>query len=833
MPSNQTDDTCYHCGLDVPPGEHFNLTLDGESRHFCCPGCRAVAQLIHSSGMESYYQYRTSPGQLPDFDGDHLATDLQEELKLYDEPSLQRDFVDVMEDGCCEVTLSIEGITCAACVWLLDKQLIGLTGVGHAKVNLTTHRAVIQWQADKLNFSDILQAIYSLGYKAHPFSPDREEQYQKEEGQLALRRLALAGIGMMQVMMFTVPLYVGELSGMAEQYKLLFRWSGLLLTTPVVFYSAKPFFVAAWRDIRARYLTMDIPVSLAIGGAYVASVWSTLSGGREVYFDSVCMFTFFLLLGRFLEMRVRHRAGESGNRLLRLLPDSAIRLQDGEQSVIAARLLNVGDCVLIKPGATVPADGVVIEGSSGIDESALTGESQSVRKQTGDMVIGGTINLEAPLVVELTLVGKDTRLSTIVRLLERAKQEKPGITQLANRVSSYFVFAVLIIAAVVAAYWSIILPANAFWITLSVLVVTCPCALSLATPAALTAATGSLSRLSILLTRGHVLEALPQVTHVVFDKTGTLTEGNLGVESVLPVGSYTKQQSIALAFALEQYSEHPIAQAFIALSKKVPTKKTSEESFVPVDVGAVSIDSIDIKQGKGLEANIEGCRTRIGTIDYVTELSGQAIEQPSGHSIKTGQWILLGDEHSAICWFQLSDTLRSGAHDCVQQIKSMGLNVELLSGDPSSAAAELGEQLGIDAVIAGASPEDKLAHIRQLQGKGAIVVMVGDGINDGPVLACAQVSIAVGCASDLARANADVLLPAGDLNDIPILLQKARKTRRIIKQNLSWALVYNLLALPLAAAGWVPPYMAAIGMSASSLVVVTNALRLNKLAKKI
>lgn len=817
MSCKLADDVCYHCGLMVPLDKHYSLEINGETHQFCCPGCKAVTQLICSSGMESYYQYRTSPGQFPDFEGDHLADDLLAELKLYNDDLLQQDFINRLADDSCEVILSIEGITCAACVWLLDKQMSNIPGVTHVKVNLTTHRALIRWQADKVILSDILQAIYVLGYKAYPFAPDKEEQYQHQEGQIALRRLALAGIGMMQVMMFTVPLYVGELSGIAEQHKLLFRWSGLLLTTPVVLYSARPFFMAAWRDMRARFLTMDIPVSLAIGGAYLASVWSTLTGGPEVYFDAVCMFTFFLLTGRFLEMRVRHRASNSGNRLARLLPDSAILLIDGEQQVVATKFLNVGDYVLVKTGATIPADGIVIEGSSGVNESALTGESQSVRKQITDRVIGGTINLERPLTVELTSVGKDTRISTIVRLLERAKQEKPGITRLANHIAGYFVFAVLVVAAVVGLYWSFVLPAHAFWITLSVLVVTCPCALSLATPAALTAATGSLSQRGILLTRSHVLESLPKVTHIIFDKTGTLTEGRLGVEEVRLIGDATKEQAIMLASALEAYSEHPIAHVFLNLAKKLP--KTTQAV-----VAEVSNNSIDIKQGKGIEGIVNGCRTRIGTAEYVSELLRDNIQQPEDK----GQWILLGNEQAFICWFRLSDTLRPDAKECMHALKKMGVVIELLSGDPSTAAIELGKQLGISHVITGASPEDKLSYIKKRQAEGARVVMVGDGVNDGPVLACANVSIAVGCASDLARANADVLLPAGHLNDIPLLLQKARKTQRIIKQNLGWALIYNLLALPLAAAGWILPYMAAIGMSASSLVVVANALRLNR-----
>lgn len=816
MPADIADSDCFHCGLLVTTGDRFSLEYQGQKKNLCCPGCKAVAQSIISSGMDNYYQYRTTPATLPEFEGEALSNQLLEELKVYDEPQLQQTFVYRQSDGSFEVTLSIEGITCAACVWLLDKKLAALPGVQTHSVNLTTHRAVISWWPDQCQLSDLLEAIYGLGYKAYPFSPTKEEQYQQSEGRTALRRLLLAGIGMMQVMMFSVPLYIGEWSGIAEEYKLLFRCSGLVMTTAVVFYSARPFFIAAWRDLRVWQLTMDIPVSLAIGIAYLASVWSTLNDGPEVYFDSVCMFTFFLLLGRFLEMRARHRTGDSGNRLMQLLPNSAIRLNGSEQEVVVTGQLCVGDRVLVKPGATIPADAVVEEGRSGVDEAALTGEGLPVHKEIGDMVIGGTLNIENPLTLSVTGVGQDMQVSMIVRLLERAKQEKPGITLLVNRLSSYFVLAVLLISGAVAAYWSFVSPDDAFWITLSVLVVTCPCALSLATPAALTAATGSLNAKKILLTKAHVLEALPQATHVVFDKTGTLTQGALSLSECEVLvcekyGSRSEEECLALASALESFSEHPIARAFVSGSAL-----NEKHRYIASDV--------KVESGKGLEGIVANQRLRIGTASYVSELGYSEIPSPKD----SGQWILLGDEQHALCWFRLSDSLRNEALSCIRQLKARGLQVELLSGDPSSSAAELARQLGIETVISGASPEDKLKHIKTLQSSGASVVMAGDGINDGPVLAQSQVSIAVGCASDLARANADILLPGGELNHIPFLFDKAAKTQSIIKQNLSWALIYNLLALPLAIAGMIPPYLAAAGMSASSLVVVTNALRLSR-----
>ena len=811
-PPQATTEGCFHCGQDVPVGSSFVTVINEKPRSMCCPGCQAVAQTIVESGLDNFYKHRETASYTPDLSLKSVSDAQLSELALYDQESVQRDFVVTKEDGLKEATLVIEGITCAACIWLLEHHLKKQSGVVKVSVNLTNHRARISWDSTSQVLSLLLAEIYRIGYQAHPYHPDKEEQLLEQERKRATRRLGVAGIGMMQVMMIAVALYGGAIQGIEGKHVTFMRWASMVIATPVILYAARPFFVAALRDLRTRHLSMDVPVSLAVGGAYLASIWATVTDSGEVYFDSVTMFTFFLLIGRYLEMQARHRTGRAGNAMLNLLPASAIKIVDGEETMVPAKELSIGDQVLIKPGHTVPADGKIVAGSSSIDESALTGEYLPIRKELGENVIGGTINVENPITLEVTQVGAETQLSSIVRLLERAQEDKPKVAQLADRFASYFVSAVLLTAATVGVSWWLISPEDAFWITLSVLVVTCPCALSLATPTALTAATGTLRQNGILITRGHVLESLARATHIVFDKTGTLTEGNLTLQETRSLTEHKNDEHLQIAATLEKHSEHPIAQAFHTV------------------VSDYKVDNLQATLGQGLEGLIDGIRYRIGKPEYAHGAcdSGSPLPELPAQS---GQWLLLCSEKGPQAWFRLNDQIRPEAADTIKHLQTLGLQCEMLTGDSSSAVGEVAAILNIDHVVSGVSPEQKLAHIQQLQQNGAQVIMVGDGINDIPVLAGAQTSIAMGSATDLAKTNADGVLISADLLRLVDAIKLSRKTRSVIRQNLGWAAGYNFLALPLAALGFVAPYMAALGMSLSSLVVVGNALRLSKLSK--
>ncbi len=801
---------CFHCALPVPPGSDYVVEIDGQPRHMCCPGCQAVARAIVDSGLTDYYRHRTAAAP----SARELVPDALQDLAIYDKPEVQRSFIndaDSKQGNIRQASLILEGIVCAACVWLNERHVNALPGVLEFRVNYSTHRASLKWDDSRIHLSDILKAIAAIGYIGHPFDPGRQEKIYKKERTQALKRLAIAGLGAMQVMMLAVALYAGAAEGMEARMETFFRWVSLIMATPVVLYSARPFFTAAFRDLRHRQLGMDVPVALAIGGAYLASLWATVTQSGEVYFDSVTMFTFFLLAGRFLEMAARHRAGQAAEELVKLLPAMATRLGDDGEEVVAVSQLAPGDRLRVKPGESIPADGVIVEGRSSIDESLLTGESLPLPRGKGDRVIGGTVNVESPIIVSVDKVGEDTVLAAIQRLLNRAQSEKPRLASLADRVAGVFVGVILLLALAVGLWWWQHQPDQAFWIVLSMLVVTCPCALSLATPAALTAATGSLTRLGVLTTRGHALETLSKTTHMVFDKTGTLTTGRLSLQAVEVFGDLDEPTCLQIAAALEHASEHPLAQAIVHVT----------------DYDAASATHIQATAGQGIEARIDGLRYRIGQLDYVRQLApDQSVPADLDDSEQTR--IALGSEAGLLAMFSLADSLRPGSRETIAQLEAQGITCLLYSGDSKAAVARVARELGIEHWQARMTPEDKLAALKALQAQGAVVAMVGDGVNDAPVLAGAQVSIAMGSGTQLAQASADMILLSEQLLHLPRVVAMARQTLKIIRQNLAWAVVYNLVALPLAAMGHVAPWMAAIGMSFSSLIVVVNALRLNK-----
>jgi len=797
---------CYHCGLPVTSGDQYSVTILGQPRAMCCPGCEAVARTIVDIGMESYYQHREQcpPGSSP---AAELVPEFLDAINNWDDQILQQRFVHELPEGAREITLLITGITCAACVWLLEKHLNQQPGVIKCHVNMSSHQALVQWQPDEISLSGIIKAIAHIGYKAEPYTPLQQEQNIRQENKLALTRIGVAGLGAMQVMTYAASLYLGAFQGMDTHYEQFFRWVSALVATPVFFYAGMPFLSGALRSLRNRHLSMDVPVALALTFAYFASLWATLTQGPEVYFDSVCMFVFFLLVGRYLEMRARHRSQNTTLRLSHTQMQTACCLTAGDaQKLVPADTLQPQDRVLVKAGEIIPGDGLILTGETSVDESMLTGEHLPISKACGDPVTGGTLNVDQPITVAITTAASNSTLSTLKRLLERAEAEKPATFLLADKIASRFVLAVLITSVCVYAYWWFNSPADAFWIMLSVLVVTCPCALSLATPTAITAATARLSQLGFLSTRPHTIEGLRQISDVVFDKTGTLTMGEFQLAEVKPAPGcdLTESQLLALAAALEACSEHPIARSFHAIT---PDPSVSQPKIYP---------------NRGIAGRWQERELRIGKPEFALPPQVSA-EIPA----TAGQWIVLADQQQVLAWFRIEDTLRPDAAELMAQLKANGMTCHILSGDSSGHAEQVARQLQIDAVRSNATPEDKLAYIRALQQNGGRVLMLGDGLNDAPVLAGADVSIAVAGSTDLAKVAADGVLLTQSLRPLGTILQLVHKTYRIIRQNLAWAIGYNLTALPLAAAGFIPPWASALGMSASSLLVVINALRLN------
>ena len=793
---------CYHCALPVPPGSRFTAVILGEPRELCCPGCQAVAEAIVAGGLESYYQHRSEASANPEA----LPVQLVDELALYDRADVQKPFVR-HDGGLSEATLLMEGISCAACGWLIEKHLRSLPAVAEARLNLSNHRLHVRWADGQLPLSQLLGELRHIGYAAHPYQADRAAEQLASENRLALRQLGVAGLLWFQAMMATMATWPEFNIDLSPELHVILRWVAMFLTTPIVFYSCAPFFKGAMRDLRTRHLTMDVSVSLAIGGAYLAGIWTAITGTGELYFDAVGMFALFLLAGRYLERRARERTAAATAQLVNLLPASCLRMSaDGQSERILLSELALGDRVLVHPGAVLPADGIILDGQSSIDESLLTGEYLPQPRQVGDAVTAGTLNVEGALTVEVRALGHDTRLSAIVRLLERAQAEKPRLAEIADRAAQWFLLCSLIAAAVIGLVWWELDSSRAFWIVLAMLVATCPCALSLATPTALTAATGTLHKLGLLLTRGHVLEGLNQIDTVIFDKTGTLTEGRLALRAIRPLSVLGSDECLSLAAALEQRSEHPIARAF----GRAP----------------LAADEVLSMPGLGLEGIVGNRRLRIGQPGFVRELSGCALPTPP---TEAGQWLLLGDTDGALAWFVLDDRLRSDAPALLAACKARGWRTLLLSGDSSPMVASVALELGIDEAHGGLRPDDKLQMLQQLHKEGRKVLMLGDGVNDVPVLAAADISVAMGSATDLAKTSADAVLLSNRLDALVQAFTLARRTRRVIIENLLWAGLYNGLMLPFAALGWITPIWAAIGMSLSSLTVVLNALRLTRL----
>lgn len=796
---------CYHCGESLPTGAPIVAKLKGVEQPMCCIGCKAVAEFIDSSGLSAFYNFRDNPD--PEFD----LTPTEADWAHYDRDALQNRYVH-SESGLSEATIDIGGMYCSACVWLFDNGLKQLDGIESASVSPATRRAVIRWHTGSLSFSELLHAIARIGFKPSPVVAGQATDDKDYEYRLALKRLIVAAAAGMQVMMFAVALYAGDYFGIEGGVEQFLRLISLLVTMPIVFYSARPFFSGAWRGLRARSPGMDLPVSIAIFAAFVASTYATLIGHGDIYFDSVAMFVFFLSATRFLEMRARHRSDDHALALARLLPDTATRITDGRAETIALDYINVEDILSIRPGDVVPVDGELLSGDLSVDDSMLTGESMPVRRESGQQVFAGGIVRAGSATVRVVRTGASTSLAEIGRMLERAKADRPPIALLADRVSGYFVIAVLAITSISAVTWYFIEPGRAFEVALATLVVTCPCALSLATPAAIAAATARLARSGFLLVRSRVLDVLTRARTIVFDKTGTLTEGRPVVLQTRELSSQhiSHKDLLVLAAAIETASEHVLARAFAA--HYVPGR------YVPTDVQLVP--------GSGVQATVDGRRYRIGEAGFASNLGGAKSDSPSTQD--SNSEVFLGDRSGLLACFVIGDNLRADAASSIKSLKGMGFRPVIASGDRISVVRKCADLLDIEEWHAGLSPDGKLKLIHSLRNRGEAVVMVGDGINDAPVLAAADASIALDAGTALARASADAVSLGRNLRAIVTAVDIAQDTRKVIRQNIAWAIVYNVTAVPLAVCGFLAPWMAAIGMSLSSFIVVLNALRLHR-----
>ena len=828
------DGACFHCG-EMLPSEPFYTLIFGQKRPMCCLGCQLASQSIVEMGLEQYYLDRReiSPtASLPDgmnFDA-------------YDHDDIKTQFI-YNEDGGSTAELSVANLRCTACTWLIERRLFAINGVRTCQVNLTQQRMRVNWDDDKCHISDILKAVHSVGYDARPYRQDTHEALLARQNKQMLIRLGVAALGAMQAMMFSIGMYFGAYSGMADEHRDFLRYVALFVTIPVIFYAGVPFFSSAYRALKARQVNMDVPVAIALITTFVASCYATFTQSGETYFDSVAMFVFFLLSGRYIEQNARLKASNLASDLVVIEPILVQKLahvdivgDDGEVNTddvyawqsqyadklipndepkILAQSVKVGDVIFVEAGQQIICDGILLSKTATVSQSLLTGESDLIVKNWGDKLAGGSQNDAQPFIMLITHEMNDSQMALIDRLMNRAMSEKPQIAQDADKMARYFVARVLVLSVLVFGVWLFFDKSQALWATVAVLVATCPCALSLATPIALTMATNRLAQFGFLATRGHTIQSLSDVDYVAFDKTGTLTVGQanlLGID-----GEYDRQSVLKIAGALEIGSKHPVARAILTMAHGLHLPTAT---------------NITHHTAGGVEGVIDGRLYRIGHDSFV--MDGDDVGEFSENLIKhhANMSVLLSvycnDGWLPMARLYFNDVIRKDAKLLIDELKQMNITPIMLTGDPSPNALSVAKTLGIDRAYHGLSPNDKVSHINKLQDKGYIVLMAGDGINDAPVLAKANVSVAMAGAADLAQVSADGVLLGGKLSAIQQAIHISQKTRQIIRQNLKWAFTYNTLILIPAALGYVPPWLAAIGMSLSSLVVVANALRIKR-----
>ncbi|MBX3610284.1 MAG: cadmium-translocating P-type ATPase [Hydrogenophaga sp.] len=745
--------------------------------------------------------------------GDHQGPlTVTDNFTALDDPIEQDAFTTVLDDigdgERRESVLVIQGMYCAACADAVEAALDGAAGVDTAEVNAGSRRLRVRWDPTAIHLSDIARRVGARGYRLLPLQQAMSIDERWKASRQALWRLFVAGFCMMQVMMFAWPAYVAAPGEMPADIAQLLRWASWVLSVPVVFFASGPFFASAWGDLRRGRIGMDAPVALGIAVTFAVSSAATFDPngpwGHEVWFDSLTMFVAFLLAGRYLEARLRERTAGALDTLICRLPAAVLRERaDGQVETISARRLRAGDVVRVAAGDAMPGDGVLLDEAATVDEALLTGESRACTRQRGDAVIAGSLNLGGVVRVRIDRLGNDTRFGQIVRLMERAATDKPRLAQLADRVAAPFLVLVMLAALAAGWAWWQVDPSRALAIAVAVLIVTCPCALSLATPAAMLASAGALARRGVLVQRLQAFESMAGVDAVVFDKTGTLTEDRLELVDVNVRSGADRDAVLAQAAAVAAESLHPVARAIAASAK-------------PTSLGRVERQE---HAGQGIEVRgADGRSWRLGSALFAGAMPEHDADGPRAY---------LADEQGWLASFALREAVREDARDAVQRLRSMGIRTWVLSGDRTAAARRVAQAVGADDVIAEATPERKLAELMALQRKGWRVAMVGDGLNDGPVLAWAEASFAVGRAAPLAQARSDAVVQSGRLMDVVDTLALSRQTLRVVRQNLAWAALYNAVCVPLALIGWMPPWLAGLGMAASSLLVVANAWRLN------
>lgn len=795
--SIKTKADCYHCGLPVPSFIDFKVEVNGTPEQMCCLGCKAACEAILFQGLIDYYQLRK--------DYSNSRQDSKEDnryLEQFDDAIYIEENTSKTSEGLLEARFKILGITCPACCWLVEKCLSKEPALSAISVNYAKASLVIRFNPDKIRLTLVAQQLLLLGFYLQPLKDDNLLPSDSNIRRQILL-LVVSGFGMAQVMMFSLPKYFDIWGEMSPDVDYLFSWLSALMTTFVISFAGSGFFMSAYHALKYRRLNMDVPISLAITAAYLSSLHSLFFGGHYFYYDSICMLIFLLLLSRYVQNRGLKSSSINIFNLYSLIPTSASCFKDGK--VIRSKLseLCMGDLLLVRPGEAVPLDICLDSDTASIAMAHLTGESAAVTKVKGDFIPAGCINLNQGMKGRVVRVGEDTSLAQMIRLVEWAQGQKPNIATMANQVASKFTLVVCTLAMLTLLIGAVFSIDNTLARTIAVLVVSCPCALSLATPAVVSAAISAMLGKGVLLRNANALECLSTIDTLVVDKTGTLTESELSYKKIICHDGFYEQDVLAIVSALEQYSAHPMASAF----------KHSK----------LSASSVQNHPGLGISGIIESVRYFLGSKAFLDTIGVQV----SDASVDK-KYVYLANETHLIAKIIMDEQIKPGALTLVERIKNFNIKILMVSGDRISNAIRIANKLGISNVIGDASPEEKMQIVRKIQATNVKVAMLGDGVNDTPVLACADVSIAMGSGADIAKQESDLILLSSDVSRLGDAIAIAKKAKSILTQNMAWAGAYNLAAIPFAILGIVTPWMAAIGMSVSSIFVVLNALRVNR-----
>ena len=826
--SNSSEQNCFHCNLPIPPSELITSEIEGKTRAFCCTGCSAVCTAIYNAGLEGFYR-RTPEGTL-------LAPppQLPKELTLYDLDAVQQEFVDSLAESR-DVHLLVEGIHCAACVWLIENRLQSTPGVDRARVNLSGRRLHVKWDNTKVKLSEILQRLGQIGYAAVPYDPDSAEEILNRQNRHLLYKMAFAGFAMMNLLWISIALYSGADQG---EFRTLFHWVGFALATPTIIYSGQPFYTGAWNGLKNLHLGMDLPIAIGATITYLYSLYVTLTqtATGDVYYDTVVNFLFVILVGRYLEAISKRQAIASTQRLLDLQPRVATVMRNGEEQIVPIRSVMPDETVIVKPGEKIPVDGLVVSGSSAIDEAMLSGESKPVKKYQGDSVSAGTINGHGALQIRVKGLLQDTALGRIIRLVEDAQASKAPIQRLADRVVPWFVAVTIGLAVLTFVWWWNTDFEIALMAATAVLIITCPCAFGLATPMSIAVATGLGARHGMLVKNGEVLERFSSINHFIFDKTGTLTQGRMSLSSIhtpeqhwLPESGNIPQEIRKLLedlIALERNSEHPVANAVIHCGENLG-----------IDDAGKKVEKFVNRPGLGISGWIDGKLLLAGNLAWMIDNNVQidpCFKSLAGELDRRGIGVIyLAMDGRIRAQIELEDSIRVDAPGLIETLREEGMRLTLLSGDQQQTAVAIADRLGGMEVIAQVLPEEKDSVIAGLQSGGHKVAMVGDGVNDAPALVRADVGIAMGSGTDVSIASADIVLISSELEKVRIAFALSRRTIRTILQNIGISIGYNLIMVPLAMAALVTPLIAAVSMPISSLLVIGNAARIRTTFKGV